>query len=78
MREPVQRVTWALQGVGCGNSIRAPVETLGWPGFGGRTEFVHPTPEEQADELEKLRDLRDKGVLSDEEYDTARKRLRRY
>jgi len=35
-------------------------------------------PEEQADELEKLRDLHDKGVLSDEEYERARQRLRRY
>jgi uncharacterized membrane protein YeaQ/YmgE (transglycosylase-associated protein family) len=35
-------------------------------------------PEEQADELEKLRDLQDKGVLSDEEYERARERLRRY
>ncbi len=35
-------------------------------------------PEEQADELEKLRDLHDKGDLSDEEYERARERLRRY
>jgi hypothetical protein len=38
----------------------------------------HLRPEEQADELEKLRDLHDKGVLSDEEYERARQRLRRY
>jgi hypothetical protein len=35
-------------------------------------------PGEQADELEKLRDLHAKGVLSDEEYEQARERLRRY
>jgi hypothetical protein len=35
-------------------------------------------PEEQAGELERLRDLHDKGVLSDEEYERARRRLRRY
>jgi uncharacterized membrane protein len=35
-------------------------------------------PEEQANELEKLRNLHDKGVLSDEEYERARERLRRY
>jgi uncharacterized membrane protein YeaQ/YmgE (transglycosylase-associated protein family) len=38
-----------------------------------------PTDQERiADELEKLRDLRDRGVLSDEEYERARERLRRY
>lgn len=36
------------------------------------------TPAEQSDELEKLRDLRDKGALSDEEYERERDRLRRY
>jgi uncharacterized membrane protein YeaQ/YmgE (transglycosylase-associated protein family) len=35
-------------------------------------------PGEQADELEKLRDLHAEGVLSDEEYEQARERLRRY
>src|SRR2546428_1317295 len=35
-------------------------------------------PEEQASELEKLRARRDKGDLSDEEYERARERLRRY
>ena len=34
--------------------------------------------DEQARELEKLRDLHDKGVLDDEEYERARERLRRY
>jgi uncharacterized membrane protein YeaQ/YmgE (transglycosylase-associated protein family) len=38
----------------------------------------HLTGEEQTVELGKLRDLRDKGVLSEEEYDRARERLRRY
>jgi uncharacterized membrane protein YeaQ/YmgE (transglycosylase-associated protein family) len=37
-----------------------------------------PSAAEQAAELEKLRDLRDKGTLSDEEYERARDRLRRY
>jgi hypothetical protein len=36
------------------------------------------TPWEQTDELEKLRELHDKGDLSDEEYERARDRLRRY
>ena len=36
------------------------------------------TPEQQSAELEKLRDLRDKGVLTDEEFERARERLRRY
>jgi uncharacterized membrane protein YeaQ/YmgE (transglycosylase-associated protein family) len=35
-------------------------------------------PGEQADELEKLRDLHDKGVLNDEEYEQAREQLHRY
>jgi uncharacterized membrane protein YeaQ/YmgE (transglycosylase-associated protein family) len=36
------------------------------------------SPGEQSDELQKLRDLHDKGALSDEEYERARERLRRY
>ncbi len=36
------------------------------------------TPGEQTDELEKLRELHEKGELSDEEYERARERLRRY
>jgi hypothetical protein len=36
------------------------------------------SPGEQSDELEKLRDLRDEGKLSEEEYERARERLRRY
>ena len=34
--------------------------------------------EDQAAELEQLRDLHEKGVLTDEEYERARERLRRY
>jgi uncharacterized membrane protein YeaQ/YmgE (transglycosylase-associated protein family) len=36
------------------------------------------TPDEQSDELQKLRELHAKGALSDEEYERARDRLRRY
>ncbi len=36
------------------------------------------TPSEQSDELDKLRELHDQGKLSDEEYERARERLRRY
>ena len=36
------------------------------------------TPEQRAAELEKLHDRRDKGELTDEEYEQARERLRRY
>lgn len=34
--------------------------------------------EEVAEKLEKLREQRDSGAISDEEYDVARERLRRY
>jgi uncharacterized membrane protein YeaQ/YmgE (transglycosylase-associated protein family) len=46
----------------------------------GRHENISSnlTPDEQSDELEKLRDLHDRGVLSDDEYERARDRLRRY
>jgi uncharacterized membrane protein YeaQ/YmgE (transglycosylase-associated protein family) len=37
-----------------------------------------PTAARQSAELEKLRDLRDRGTLTDEEYERARDRLRRY
>jgi uncharacterized membrane protein YeaQ/YmgE (transglycosylase-associated protein family) len=37
-----------------------------------------PRPDEIADELERLRRLRDEGELSDEDYERARERLRRY
>jgi uncharacterized membrane protein YeaQ/YmgE (transglycosylase-associated protein family) len=36
------------------------------------------TGDEQAEELAKVRDRRDKGELSDEEYERERDRLRRY
>lgn len=36
------------------------------------------TPERVAEELAKLRELRDSGTISDEEYEQARERLRRY
>jgi uncharacterized membrane protein YeaQ/YmgE (transglycosylase-associated protein family) len=35
-------------------------------------------PELQAAELQKLRELHEQGVLTDEEYERARERLRRY
>jgi hypothetical protein len=35
-------------------------------------------PGDVAEQLEKLRDLRDKGVLTEEAYEEARERLRRY
>jgi uncharacterized membrane protein YeaQ/YmgE (transglycosylase-associated protein family) len=46
---------------------------------GWRRNTASPvTPAEQSDELEKLRDLHDKGKLSEEEYERARDRHRRY
>ena len=42
------------------------------------TTSSSPTAAEQADEFEKLRELHDQGKLSDEEYERARERLRRY
>jgi uncharacterized membrane protein YeaQ/YmgE (transglycosylase-associated protein family) len=36
------------------------------------------THEDVVDQLEKLRDLRDHGTITEEEYDRARERLRRY
>jgi uncharacterized membrane protein YeaQ/YmgE (transglycosylase-associated protein family) len=36
------------------------------------------THDEVVDQLEKLRDLRDRGAITDEEYERARERLRRY
>jgi uncharacterized membrane protein YeaQ/YmgE (transglycosylase-associated protein family) len=35
-------------------------------------------PDDVAEQLQKLNDLRDQGVLSDEDYEKARERLRRY
>ena len=37
-----------------------------------------PDPQEAAAELERLRGLRDQGAISDEDYEQARERLRRY
>lgn len=42
------------------------------------TTSSSPTAAEQADEFENLRELHDQGKLSDEEYERARERLRRY
>jgi uncharacterized membrane protein YeaQ/YmgE (transglycosylase-associated protein family) len=36
------------------------------------------TQDDVVDQLEKLRDLRDHGTITDEEYERARERLRRY
>jgi uncharacterized membrane protein YeaQ/YmgE (transglycosylase-associated protein family) len=36
------------------------------------------THDDVVDQLEKLRDLRDHGTITDEEYERARERLRRY
>ena len=43
-----------------------------------RGESSTPSHKEQIDELEKLRERHEKGELSDEEYEQARDRLRRY
>jgi uncharacterized membrane protein YeaQ/YmgE (transglycosylase-associated protein family) len=51
-----------------------PDRPTGWR----RNSSSHLTPAEQSDELEKLRDLHDTGGISDEEYERARERLRRY
>jgi uncharacterized membrane protein YeaQ/YmgE (transglycosylase-associated protein family) len=51
---------------------------------GGRTASLSPerpdtlTPEQTAEELARLRDDRDRGAISEEEYEQARERLRRY
>jgi uncharacterized membrane protein YeaQ/YmgE (transglycosylase-associated protein family) len=46
---------------------------------GGRTsQGTSLSPDEVAEELEKLSDRRDRGELSDDEYEQARSRLRRY
>jgi uncharacterized membrane protein YeaQ/YmgE (transglycosylase-associated protein family) len=50
----------------------------------GRPDSLSPqqphtvTPEQAAEELAKLREDRDRGTISDEEYEQARERLRRY
>ena len=51
-----------------------PDRLSGW----NQNTSSQPSPAEQTDELEKLRERHDKGELSDEEYERARDRLRRY
>ena len=48
------------------------------PGRKGGASSTQNDPGDVAEQLEKLRDLRDKGVLTDEAYEEARERLRRY
>ena len=43
-----------------------------------REQPAESTPDDVLDQLEKLRDLRDHGTITDEEYERARDRLRRY
>jgi uncharacterized membrane protein YeaQ/YmgE (transglycosylase-associated protein family) len=62
--------------------MRARLRQLGidpdrLPGRGG-TSPSKQDPQEVAEQLEKLRDLRDQGVLTEEDYEKARERLRRY
>jgi len=45
---------------------------------GGAPKRPDLTPEQAAEELAKLREDRDSGTISDEEYEQARERLRRY
>ena len=49
-------------------------------GRGGRDPRppVQPAQDGVVEQLEKLRELRDAGTLTEEEYETARDRLRRY
>jgi uncharacterized membrane protein YeaQ/YmgE (transglycosylase-associated protein family) len=61
--------------------MRARLRQLGidpdrLPGRGGAPR--QQNRDDVAAELEKLRDRRDRGELSDEEYEQARERLRRY
>jgi len=44
----------------------------------GRGQPRDLTPEQVAQELDKLRGLREQGTLTEEEYEQARQRLRRY
>jgi len=43
-----------------------------------RASAEQPDPETVVEELETLRERRDRGELTDEEYERARERLRRY
>ena len=47
-------------------------------GTAARESAPEPTHEDVVDQLEKRRDLRDHGTITDEEYERARERLRRY
>jgi uncharacterized membrane protein YeaQ/YmgE (transglycosylase-associated protein family) len=73
--------TFPTRGIGI-QRMRARLRQLGVDPDrlrGGRTPRTsNLSPNQQSDELAKLRDLRDKGELSDEEYERARERLRRY
>lgn len=51
-----------------------PDRPTGWR----RKTSSQPSADEQTHELEKLRERHDKGELSDDEYEQARDRLRRY
>jgi uncharacterized membrane protein YeaQ/YmgE (transglycosylase-associated protein family) len=48
------------------------------PGRGPEAQKAPLDADQQAAELQKLRELRDQGVLTEEEYERARQRLRRY
>jgi uncharacterized membrane protein YeaQ/YmgE (transglycosylase-associated protein family) len=50
-------------------------DRLGHRGGAGRSQ---PDAQEAAKELEKLHDLRDRNMITDEDYERARERLRRY
>jgi uncharacterized membrane protein YeaQ/YmgE (transglycosylase-associated protein family) len=45
---------------------------------GGTPNRSNANAEDVSDKLEKLREQRDSGTISEEEYDVARERLRRY
>lgn len=45
---------------------------------GSRPQRTNPGADDVADTLEKLREQRDSGAITEEEYDEARERLRRY
>jgi uncharacterized membrane protein YeaQ/YmgE (transglycosylase-associated protein family) len=51
------------------------IHTVGRPREQAAAEHAH---DDVVDQLEKLRDLRDHGTITEEEYERARDRLRRY
>lgn len=55
-----------------------PDRLIGKPGGTANRERANAKAEDVADKLEKLREQRDSGAISEEEYDQARERLRRY